>query len=243
MKSAVQKFGKFLSAMVMPNIGAFIAWGFITALFIPADTDIAVVQETLADRARKSAPGAQLITIGNFLADPNLDSLYLQLTTGDAPVIPSEHTLAEQIEKSVTGVKVTMKPEAIKLGQKSVDKWTAIREAGNLLRGMGCVDQAYVESMQDREKIITTYMGMGIAIPHGTDQAKSHVKKTGISFVQYPDGVDFDGEKAYLVFGIAGIGDEHIDLLSKIADAVDDDEIQQKLRTTNDKQWVIDLLK
>ena len=72
---------------------------------------------------------------------------------------------------------------------------------------------------------------------------KSHVKKTGISFVQYPDGVDFGEEKAYLVFSIAGGGEEHIDLLAKIADAVEDEETQQKLRTTTDKRWVIDLLK
>ena len=209
---------------------------------IPADTDIAVVQETLADRARKSAPNAHLITIGNFLADPKLDSLYIQLTTADAPAVASDQSLPEQIENAVTGMKITMKPEAIQLAQKSVDKWTAIRKAGELLRDMGCVDQSYVEAMQEREKIVSTYMGMGIAIPHGTDQAKNHVKKTGISFVQYPDGVDFGDEKAYLVFGIAGIGDEHIDLLSKIAEAVEDEEMLEKLRTTTDKQWIIDLL-
>ena len=78
--------------------------------------------------------------------------------------------------------------------------------------------------MQEREKLVTTYMGMGVAIPHGTSQAKETVKKTGIVFLQYPEGVDFGDEKAELVFGIAGIGDEHLELLSKICEILEDIE-------------------
>ena len=95
--------------------------------------------------------------------------------------------------------------EGIKLGQKPVSKEEAIQAAGELLVKLGYVDESYVDAMQEREKLVSTYMGMGVAIPHGTTQAKGTVKKTGIVFIQYPEGVDFGAEKAQLVFGIAGI--------------------------------------
>lgn len=85
-------------------------------------------------------------------------------------------------------------------------------------------------------------MGMGVAIPHGTSQAKGTVKKTGIVFLQYPDGVDFGKEKAQLVFGIAGIGNEHMDLLAKICNMLEDEEVLEKLKTTNDLDWVMQQL-
>ena len=96
--------------------------------------------------------------------------------------------------------------------------------------------------MQEREKIVSTYMGMGVAIPHGTSQAKDTVKKTGIVVMQYPDGVDFGDEKAQLVFGIAGIGDEHLDLLSKICSMLEDEDILETFKTTSDINWVLEHL-
>ena len=96
--------------------------------------------------------------------------------------------------------------------------------------------------MQDRERMVSTYMGMGIAIPHGTTQAKGAVKKTAISMVQYPEGVDFGAEKAQLVFGIAGIGDEHLDLLAKIASCLEDPETLEKMKTTDDVDWILEKL-
>ena len=181
---------------------------------IPADCDIAVVQTTLAARAKKSAPQAQLITIGNFLADPALDALYVQLTTGDAPAAPAGENTDIVIPDTPIKKQVIV-AEGIKLGQKPVSKEEAIQAAGELLVKLGYVDESYVDAMQEREKLVSTYMGMGVAIPHGTTQAKGTVKKTGIVFIQYPEGVDFGAEKAQLVFGIAGIGDEHLDLLGK----------------------------
>ena len=135
-----------------------------------------------------------------------------------------------------------MDKNGIKLGLKSVSKEEAIRAAGELLVEQGCVEPAYVDAMLDREKLVTTYMGMGLAIPHGTTQAKGTVKKTGIVFTQYPDGVDFGDEKAQLVIGIAGIGDEHLDLLSKIADTLDDEEVLEKMKTTTDVDWILKTL-
>ncbi len=208
---------------------------------IPADCDVAVVQNTLADRARKSAPQAQLITIGNFLADPALDALYVQLTTGDRPAEPAgENT--DIIIPDVPVKKTVLIREGIKLGQKPVTKEEAIQAAGELLEELGYVDGTYVAAMQDREKLVSTYIGMGMAIPHGTTQAKDTVKKTGIVFLQYPEGVDFGEEKAQLVFGIAGIGDEHLELLGKLCTLLEDEALLETLKTTDDVDWVLDQL-
>ena len=208
---------------------------------IPFNCDIAVVQTTLADRAKKSAPQAQLITIGNFLADPALDALYVQLTTGDAPAAPAgENT--DIIIPDVPIKKEIIVAEGIRLGQKPVTKEEAIQAAGDLLEKLGYVDSNYAPAMQEREKLVTTYMGMGVAIPHGTTQAKGTVKKTGIVFFQYPEGVDFGEEKAQLVFGIAGIGDEHLELLAKLCTLLEDPARLETLKTTNDVKWVLEQL-
>lgn len=209
---------------------------------IPGDCDIAVVQTTLADRARKSAPQAQLITIGNFLADPALDALYVQLTTGDAPAAPETGENTDIVIPDVPVKKQVIIAEGIHLGQTPVTKEEAIQAAGEMLMKLGYVDETYVAAMQEREKLVSTYIGMGVAIPHGTTQAKGTVKKTGIVFFQYPEGVDFGAEKAQLVFGIAGIGDEHLDLLSKLCTLLEDPERLEKLKTTDDVAWVLEQL-
>lgn len=208
---------------------------------IPSDCDIAVVQVTLVERARKSAPQAQIITIGNFLSDPNLDALYENLSKGEA------NEGSSSVQSAVTAEDTDVKKEVIvadgiKLNQTPVSKEEAIQAAGELLAKLGYVEPSYADAMQEREKLVTTYMGMGVAIPHGTTQAKGTVKKTGIVLLQYPDGVDFGEEKAQLVFGIAGIGDEHLDLLSKICEMLEDEEVLETLKTTSDTSWVLERL-
>lgn len=208
---------------------------------IPSDCDIAVVQAILADRARKSAPQAQIITIGNFLSDPNLDALYEKLIQEEAGGDGSLSQSAAAEEK-ISDKKTVIVAEGIRLNQSPVSKEDAIQAAGELLAQLGYVDDSYVDAMQEREKIVTTYMGMGVAIPHGTTQAKGTVKKTGIVFLQYPEGVDFGDEKAQLVFGIAGIGDEHLDLLARICEMLEDEDVLETLKTTNDVEWVLERL-
>lgn len=130
----------------------------------------------------------------------------------------------------------------VKLNLPPVSKEQAIQAAGELLERLGYVDKTYVDAMQEREKLVSTYMGMGVAIPHGTSQAKDIVKKTGIVLMQYPEGVDFGDEKAQLVFGIAGIGDEHLDLLSKICEMLENEEILETLKTTDNIEWILERL-
>ncbi len=210
---------------------------------IPGDCDIAVVQVTLVERAERSAPQAQIITIGNFLSDPNLDALYEKLDRADTAVTAAEGSAGQAAQDGAGGdARDVITAAGIRLNQPSVSKEEAIQSAGELLAELGYVDASYVDAMQEREKLVTTYMGMGVAIPHGTTQAKGTVKKTGIVLLQYPEGVDFGEEKAQLVFGIAGIGDEHLDLLAKICEMLEDEEVLEELKTTADVNWVLERL-
>ncbi len=160
---------------------------------IPADCDIAVVQEMLIDRAQKSAPQAEIVSIGNFLADPALDVLFEKITSDPVSAVTESVAMdaaAEETAEAPAEAKpAVMHASGIKVGQTPVSKEEAIRAAGELLVAEGCVEPPYVDAMLEREKVFTTYMGMGIAIPHGTSEAKAQVKKTGITLVQYPEGV------------------------------------------------------
>ncbi|MEY8337653.1 PTS mannitol transporter subunit IICBA [Lachnospiraceae bacterium 62-35] len=221
---------------------------------IPSDCDIAVVQTTLVERAKKSAPQAAILTINNFLSDPGLDVLYEKLRSGDSKETASEHTsegqedipseAAESMSDQAAAPekKGVIIAEGIRLNQTPVSKEEAIQAAGELLERLGYVDKSYIDAMQEREKLVTTYMGMGVAIPHGTTQAKGTVKKTGIVLLQYPEGVDFGDEKAQLVFGIAGIGEEHLELLGKICEMLEEEELLEELKTTADVSWVLEKL-
>lgn len=203
---------------------------------IPSDCDIAVVQTVLADRARECAPNAVLITIGNFLADPALDDLFFQLSTGD-PLMTE--AVNEDSETQTSIDPNILVPEGIILNQKSVTKEEAITAAGQLLTDLGYVDKEYIPLMLEREKIVTTYIGMGLAIPHGTTHDEGIIHKTGIVLIQYPEGIDFGDEKAQLLIGIAGKGGEHMEILSKICTALEDETILEKMKTTDDKEWIM----
>lgn len=110
----------------------------------------------------------------------------------------------------------------IKLNQSFSSKEDAIKAAGQLLFEGGYVNADYIDGMLEREEIVTTYMGNFVAIPHGTDKAKEAVLKTGIAILQVPMGIDFapneaEEKMAMMIFGIAGLENEHLEILSKIA--------------------------
>lgn len=207
---------------------------------VPGDADVVVCQYILQDRAAKSAPQARLVTLGNFLQDPNLDALYAELeerANGGAASAAETAVTAEEPKKS-SGKAVLMK-EGIRTGLPSVSKEEAIRAAGELLNKLGFVNENYIDAMLEREKLVSTYMGMGVAIPHGTSTAKGTVKKSGIVVMQYPDGVDFGDEKAYLVIGIAGVGDEHLEILGRIVESLEDEELLEKLKKEADVDTIM----
>ena len=188
---------------------------------IPPDADIVVCQSIFFDRVSRKNPKAEIIIIKQFLDDPALDELERRLTP------PSKEILT---------------PAMILLGASAGTREEAIGQAGKLLVEGGYVEEVYVEKMQEREKIISTYIGLGIAVPHGTSGSHEHIMHSGISIIQYPGGVDFDGEKAYLVIGIAGTDGKHMDILTSLSTILSDEEILEEVKKTEDKMYIYNLL-
>lgn len=130
----------------------------------------------------------------------------------------------------------------ISLDNRATDKLQAIKMAGELLYSLGYVEKEYIEAMVEREKDITTYIGNGVAIPHGVGASKKYIKSSGITILQFPEGVSFGDEIAYLIVGIAGINDEHIGILSNIATLMLEREEEFKsLWFTKDKESIYEL--
>lgn len=131
----------------------------------------------------------------------------------------------------------------ILLNLKSEAKYDAIDRVGSLLVSNGYVEEMYKEGMRKREEDITTYIGNGIAIPHGMNEYIKHIKNSGIVVAQYPEGVDFgEGNTAYIIIGIAGKNNDHLEILSKIAVVCLEEENVSKLRNSKNKREIIDIL-
>lgn len=186
---------------------------------LPADAQIVVTQEKLTPRAQHKLPGAYHISVDNFLSSPEYDKLIANLQQGDtadqtdvAGVNEAEAMAAQVIEEEQL-----LGEENIFMNQHFNTKEEAIRFAGAAMVKAGYVEASYVDEMLKREEITTTYMGNNVAIPHGTEEAKKAVLKSGFTVLQVPNGVDFNGESAKLIFGIAGKDGSHLEILSGIA--------------------------
>ena len=138
--------------------------------------------------------------------------------------------------------KVIFSADKIIMNADLSNKQEAISLAGRLLVQGGHVADSYIQKMFEREELMTTYIGNGVAIPHGTNESKEFIKSSGISIVQVPDGVDFgNGNVAYLVIGIAGIGDEHLEILSNIAIVCSEEENVKKLIQAATQEEIIEI--
>lgn len=128
----------------------------------------------------------------------------------------------------------------IELGVKLDSQEEAIRRAGELLVQNGHVEEKYIDSMFEREKSVSTFMGNAVAIPHGTSDSKQWVEKSGLSILTVPEGVDYgDGEIAMLIIGIAGKGNEHLEILSNIAQVCSDEENVAKIVQAESKDELL----
>jgi multiphosphoryl transfer protein len=123
---------------------------------------------------------------------------------------------------------------AIVVGATASDKNEAIDRVGGLLVEHGYVTRDYIGAMRDREAIISTYLGNGIALPHGTSEAQATILRTGLAVVQYPAGVPWGDEPARLVIGLAATSDEHIGILSRLAGILGDAELCDRLARSAD---------
>lgn len=122
-------------------------------------------------------------------------------------------------------------------------KFDAIERIGNLMLKNGYVQKEYIEGMKERERSLTAYIGNGVAIPHGLPEYIKYIKRSGIIVAQYPDGVDFgEGNTAYILIGIAGKDDEHMEILSSIAMVCQYQENVERLKNARNKKEIIEIL-
>ena len=135
---------------------------------------------------------------------------------------------------------IKLSPQNIRLGVRAANKEEAIRAAGQVLVDSGHIAPGYVESMLGREGQANTYLGNGIAIPHGMQKDRELIHQTGVSVVQVPDGVEWNkGQTVRIVVGIAAKSDEHLGILSALTDVLDDAKTSRRLAETNDPQEII----
>lgn len=192
------------------------------------DIDIVITHRDLTPRAEKVVKNPVHMSIDNFMDGKFYDSLVDELKA-KTNTIKSDKTKSVEKIKTDTDTTILVKSGII-LGLPTISKDEAIKKIGLQMAKMGYVKNTYYEYMLEREIKSTTYIGNNVAIPHGTLEGKSQVLKTGIVINQYPEGVDFgDGNLAYLLIGIAGKNDEHVDIISNIADAIEEEEETVKL--------------
>lgn len=200
------------------------------------------LQNTRHDNADNSADSAEESGTGTAVTETGSDRHEIRRESG--PTDGETDTAGQGDEHPQTGKPDRLLTEQnIAIGLRPESKEDAIRRAGKMLAEGGYVKPDYIEAMVEREKLSTTYMGMGIAIPHGTSEAKAEVLHSGIVVLQYPDGVDFGEEKARLVIGIAGVGDDHLSILANLAGVLEDEELLDRLSSTSDISEIYNALK
>jgi PTS system mannitol-specific IIC component len=197
---------------------------------IPEDAELVITHWGLTARAASTAKKAEHISINDYFNDPKLEELVLRLKGAEA-----SNAIEDNIEAETNSI---LKKCNIKLGLKSIDKESAIKAAGEHLVKGGYVSEEYISAMLEREQQLSTYIGNGVAIPHGVSKAKSYIKKSGMVVLQFPEGVAFGDETAYLVIGIAGVGNEHLSILANIAAALEEEEHVRLMSTTGDAEEI-----
>lgn len=124
----------------------------------------------------------------------------------------------------------------IRLGCSRMPKEEVIREMGRMLSESGYVDEAYTEAMLFRELTFPTNIGNGIALPHGVEEAKKQIRRSGIAVMVFPEGTDWGGEEVKLVIGIAGVGEDHLEILSIIAEKMSEPEaVEQVVKSSREE--------
>jgi PTS system mannitol-specific IIC component len=196
--------------------------------------DVVVTHQDLTERAKPATASAVHVSVDNFMNSPRYEEIVelvqrsnAEETAGTAAapgVAPAAGaaaaaTTAEPGAAPETGTAPSdiLVPESVVLNGSASTRDAAIDEAGQLLLARGAVDDDYIRAMHEREESVSTYMGSFLAIPHGTNAAKDHIRKSAVSVIRYPEGIDWNGKQVKFVVGVAGINNEHLHILSSIA--------------------------
>ncbi len=199
---------------------------------IPKDCQIVVTHHELAHRAVASNPEARVIPIKNFMGAPEYDKLVKEMVEGRKGGAPAPTPAAEEskpAEASAADSSTMLEKKNIVLGCTPVTPEEAIRACGKLMVDSGYVGEGYIQGMLDREASFSVAIGNHVAIPHGTNDVKPTIKRTGIVVMTYPEGIDWNGDKVKLVVGIAAKGDEHLEILGRIVAIASTEEDTDKI--------------
>ena len=213
---------------------------------LDGSADLVITQAQLTDRAKLNEPDAIHVSVGGFLDAPEYDEVVemvrRQREGDDAPAEESAEEAPEATANAAGGSDV-LKPEYVRIHAGSVTRDEALAEAAGILEGAGAVTGDYAQAMKDREETVSTFMGNGLAIPHGTDAAKDAVLGTALSVVRYDGGVDWgDGDTATFVVGIAGRGDAHLEILQSVAVQFGDEDAVERLKQASSPEELYRML-
>jgi len=224
---------------------------------LPGDADLVITQQQLTERAKAKEPQAVHVSVDSFMNAPEYDDVVALVRESEAKqdgsgqsttsAATQDSTDASQGGGVATDTRVRSDSQILTLSQVRIHSGSAtqdeaLTEAAEILGQAGAVTGEYLSAMKEREATVSTYMGNELAIPHGTNDAKSAVKASALSVTRYDGGVDWSGEKVTFVIGIAGVGDEHLEILSKIAQLFSDESEVAKLKKASSEEQLLKLL-
>lgn len=211
---------------------------------IPNDADIVVTNVSLAERAKMTTEGKMpILTLSNFMDQAEYDRIVTQIQgmmDGSTQIHTNEETTV--IATTVKTEKPIFCAENIILNASFANKKEAIEACADIFINGGYTDPSYKDDMIARDADVSVYMGNGVALPHGLSSSKQTIRHSGICFIQVPNGVDFNGETAYLLIGVAGRGEEHVEILGQIAQTLCEESNIDALRKATTKQQVLQVL-
>ena len=196
---------------------------------IPGDCQIVVTHHELSGRAAERAPQARIIPIKNFMGAPEYDVLVKELLEARKGEAPATAAVTAEEEKPAGEQPILLEKKNIVLNCKPVSPEEAIRAVGQRMVESGYVEEAYIQGMLDREASFSVAIGSHVAIPHGTEESRKAIKKTGLIVMTYPEGIEWGDETVRLVVGIASTGEDHLGILGKIVEVAETEEDTDQL--------------
>lgn len=209
---------------------------------VPAGAQYIVCHQDLAERARKSAPNARIVTITNFMNAPEYDQIVGEISAAKSGVGTVKQAEFDQKKETSVDSKVLLKKNII-LNRPTTSKEEVIADIGRIMERDGYATANYTKAMLEKEKVFNTAIGNSLAVPHGIEEMRSEILGSGLTIFTYPQGVDWgDGNTVKLVVGIASTGNEHVEVLGRIAEVCENEEAVEKILTMSVDE-VYDLFK
>ncbi|KSU70767.1 PTS system D-mannitol-specific IIA component, Fru family /PTS system D-mannitol-specific IIB component, Fru family /PTS system D-mannitol-specific IIC component, Fru family [Pseudarthrobacter enclensis] len=226
--------------------------------------DVVVTHQDLTERAKPVTSSAAHFSVDNFMNSPRYDEIVdlVRESNTEGGTSDAGHAAEPGIGTSggaaaaggaaagaaagtaaapAGGTGEILARESVVLTGSATSRDAAIDEAGRLLLARGAVDEGYIAAMHEREESVSTYMGSFLAIPHGTNAAKDHIRKSAVSVIRYPQGIDWNGKEVKFVVGVAGVNNEHLHILSSIAKVFTIKEQVARLEAATTEDEVLEL--